>query len=458
MKKAIVDTMRDPQRVDPAHDVALPTDSLGPITSRRPPSLDRETSASTSEWRALLNRDGQPRQLVANVVSFIEAHPRLKDAFSFDEFANRVLITSPLPWVHGRLPAQWTDADRIELQLHIQMLGFPVTKDSIVQDGVLAVARRRRFHPVRTFLNSLEWDKKERLSDWLTEYCHADVGDPDRKRYVQAVGRATLVSAVARVMAPGCKVDSVLTLLGPQGWRKSTAIAVLSEPWTTDSMPDLHTKDAAIQLQGVWLVEMSELSSVNRSAVENTKAFISRPTDRFRPPYGRNAEDCPRQCIFIATTNTSAFLRDESGNRRFWPVRLTAPIDVDALRGDRNQLWAEAYQAFISGEKWHLSPDLEKIAMAEQELRRAPNPLEELLDERLEVAEDEITMMSLLKDVAGFDHDTIRTESQRAGAVARQIAELMSVRGWEQMKPKGRARSRRVVFRRPPNSQASTSE
>jgi putative DNA primase/helicase len=331
-------------------------------------------NALTTEWQPLRNRDGHPRQVVANVVSLIEAHPDLKDAFSFDEFANRVLITERLRWVHGPLPAQWTDADRIELQIFMQELGFPVSKESIVQDGVLAVARRRRFHPVREYLRSLEWDGTERLGDWLTTYCHADVSDSDRKRYVQAVGRATLISAVARVMEPGCKVDSVLTLLSPQGWRKSSAISALSEPWTTDSLPDLHTKDAAIQIQGVWLVEMSELSSVNRSAVENTKAFISRRTDRYRPPYGRNAEDFPRQSIFMATTNTSAFLRDETGNRRFWPVRLTAPIDVDALRRDRDQLWAEAYQAFISGEKWHLSPDLEEIAMAEQELRRAPNP------------------------------------------------------------------------------------
>jgi predicted P-loop ATPase len=181
---------------------------------------------------------------------------------------------------------------------------------------------------VGRYLTHLTWDEIPRIDQWLSTCLGAD-GNPE---YLKAIGPRFLISAVARALRPGCKADQVLVLEGAQGIGKSTAVRVLSEPWTTDSLPDLTSKEAAIQIQGVWIVELAELTSMSRSDVEHIKAFMSRNEDRYRPHWGRSSETRPRRCVFIATTNLQGYLRDETGNRRFWPVRCRS-IDLERLRG-----------------------------------------------------------------------------------------------------------------------------
>jgi len=195
-------------------------------------------------------------------------------------------------------------------------------------------------------LQGLRWDGVERVDRWLWAYLGAEDTE-----YSRAVGSRWLVSAVARVLRPGAKADCCLILEGAQGIRKSTALRKLAGEYFTDELADLGSKDAAMQTRGAWIIELSELARLSHSEVARIKAFMSRTTDRFRPPYGMRLVESPRQCVFAGTVNHSTYLRDETGGRRFWPVAC-GRIDVDGLTRDRDQLWAEAKARFDAGVVW----------------------------------------------------------------------------------------------------------
>lgn len=192
-----------------------------------------------------------------------------------------------------------------------------------------------------------------------------------------------MISAVARVFEPGCKADCCLILEGEQGIRKSTALRVLTQPWFTDEIADIGSKDAALQTRGVWVIEIAELDSMSRSDIGKIKAFMSRMTDRFRPPYGKRPIDSPRQCVFAGSVNHGTYLRDETGGRRFWPVKCEAPvIDVDTLATVRDQLWAEAAYLYFDGKPWWLdSVSLHREAAEEQADRYEGDPWDDLIME-----------------------------------------------------------------------------
>jgi hypothetical protein len=290
----------------------------------------------------------------------------------FDEFSQTIIATKPMVWdKRGSYPRQWTDLDTIHCQTAAQAMLIRPSKDTTF-DAVAMIAHHNRFHPVRDYLNGLAWDGMHRLDGWLHNYFRAN-----DTAFNKLAGAKFMISAVARVMEPGCKADTVLVLEGEQGRRKSSAIAALTGPeWLTDELPDLHTKDAAIQLCGKWIIEVSELSAMARADVETVKKFMSRSVDRYRAPFGKVANDHPRQCVFIATTNDERYLKDQTGNRRFWPVAC-GDIDVDAIRRDRNQLWAESVARYRGGERWWLTGDENRIAEIEQEDRREVDPWEE---------------------------------------------------------------------------------
>jgi predicted P-loop ATPase len=188
-------------------------------------------------------------------------------------------------------------------------------------------------------------------------------------QFVMTVGAKWMISAVARIYAPGSKADAALILEGPQGTGKSTALNILaSENWFTDQIKEIGSKDTALSLQGVLIVELGELSALTRAEVEDVKQWISQTFDRFRVPYGHYTHRFERQCVFAGTTNRDDYLRDETGGRRFWPIR-TGTIDLDTLRRDRDQLWAEAVHRYRAGETWHLDAATEELARDEQEAR-----------------------------------------------------------------------------------------
>src|SRR5581483_7104435 len=191
--------------------------------------------------------------------------------------------------------------------------------------AVQTAARDRPIHPVKAYLHALLWDGVQRVDTWLSAYLGAEDTE-----YARAVGSRWLISAVARIYRPGVKADCCLILEGPQGIKKSTALRTLAGEYFTDELADLGSKDAALQIRGVWIVEISELDSLARSEIASIKAFMSRTADRFRPPFGKRVVECPRQCVFAGTVNHTEYLRDETGARRFWPV-LCGTIDIEAL-------------------------------------------------------------------------------------------------------------------------------
>jgi predicted P-loop ATPase len=239
---------------------------------------------------------------------------------------------------------------------------------------------------------------------------------------------------VARILSPGVKADTCLILEGPQGIKKSTALRVLGEPWFTDQIPELGSKDAAIQIHGVWIVEIAELESMARTEVGRVKAFMSCQSDRFRPPYAARPIDSPRQCVFAGSVNHADYLRDDTGNRRFWPVECKAAvIDIDGLAATKDQLWAEAVYLHFEGKAWWLDTvELTKEAEAEQSARYEGDPWDELIlkwaegRESISVAEVLMNCLEKRKD--------LWTQMDK-----NRVARCLRVNGWARFKSGPRA-------------------
>jgi putative DNA primase/helicase len=312
-------------------------------------------------WASQLRRDlaDIPERNEANVITALTNDEAFAGALVFDEFRQELLVNRPLPWDENALviPRAWSDADDVRCAEWLQRREINVTP-IVVSRSVSAIARDIRIHPVREYLNNIRWDGVPRMETSAIAYLGAE-----DTRLNRAFGSLWMISAIARIMRPGAKVDHMLILEGPQGAKKSTALKALAgEEWFIDELAEIGSKDAAQQLRGVWIVEIAELDAISRAEVSRIKSFLSRSVDRYRPPYERYVIDVPRQCVFAGSVNPDTYLRDETGNRRFWLVRC-GHIDLDALRRDRDQLWAEAVARYREGAVWWLD-DPELIAMA----------------------------------------------------------------------------------------------
>jgi len=350
--------------------------------------LDELTNVdfTTSAWKKDLLRakppmntaEGRILPVLANAIAAFRHAPEWGGVLAFNEFGFGTLALRPTPW--GIVPkGEWTDhEDRLAAEW-LQKQGILVSVE-IAGQAVQTAARDHPFHPVKTYLNGLQWDGVGRLDQWLSRY----LGSADNE-YSRAVGSRWIISAVARIFRPGAKADCCLILEGPQGIRKSTALRTLAGEYFTDELADLGSKDAAMQTRGVWIIELSELDSLSNSDVARIKAFMSRTTDRFRPPYGMRLMESPRQCVFAGTVNQSTYLRDETGGRRFWPVTC-GQITIDELARDRDQLWAEAKIRLDSGEPWWLETvELVRMASDQQVERYEGDPWEEVIAPWIEV-------------------------------------------------------------------------
>ena len=319
-------------------------------------------------WASLLRIDagGAPERNEANVITALSLDAAFAGALMFDEFRQEIIVARSLPWDPAGTahPRPWGEGDDVRCAEWLQRHEINVPP-VVVGRSVVAVSRNIRIHPVRDYLEALAWDGTPRLDAWAVTYLGAE--DTPLHRSMAALW---MISAVARIMQPGCKADHMLILEGPQGIRKSTALKVLaSEPWFTDELAELGSKDAAQQMRGIWIIEMAELDAIGQADVSRIKAFLSRTTDRYRPPYERYVVTVPRQCVFAGTVNPDTYLRDETGNRRFWPLRC-GDIDLDGLRRDRNQLWAEAVARYRAGAPWWIEDRaLVAEASAAQEAR-----------------------------------------------------------------------------------------
>ncbi len=392
------------------------TKGVGKRRSKANGRLDSEAG-----WRAklIIDQHGKPKALLANAIIAFRDAPQWADVLWFDAFHNRTTVRGATPWPSSAGPDRaWTDTDDTRATEWLQHAGIQVKSD-IAGQAAEAVARDRRFHPVLDYLNRCQWDGVPRLDTWATDY----LGVEDSP-YVRAVASRWMISAIARVYEPGCKADCALILEGQQGLLKSTALRTLGVPWYTDDIADLGTKDSALQLAGVWIVELPELDSIRRSDVAKIKAFMSRRTDRFRPPYGRRVIEQPRQCVFAGTVNGDEYLRDETGGRRFWPIVCTA-IDIPRLVADRDQLWGEARARYLAGEPWWLdTAELDAAASEEQSGRYQADVWQERIAKFVELRPS-VTVDEILGGALN-----IAVKDRKPAEVAR-VSQCLRALGWK---------------------------
>lgn len=348
-------------------------------------SSDIGLKSDSKDWMRLLvlDRKGNIKDSVENIRTILSNDPNLS-AVCYDELAGVFAVAGTLPWqTTGR---GWTEMDfsclLVYLDSHYGIYSIQKTRDALND-----VALSRRFHPIRDYLESLPaWDGRERLDTLIVDTLGADDTD-----YVRAVTRKTLVAAVKRVFEPGCKFDHVLILNGPQGIGKSGLFARLGGRWFSDSLTltDMKDKSGSEKLQGWWIMELGELAGMRKADIESVKGFITCTDDRYRPPYGRQVERHPRTSIIVGTTNSeTGFLRDVTGNRRFWPVDVkgrpdgVTPWDLDQSVFD--QVWAEAKVRFECGENLWLEGGLSAEADRMQTLAMERDEREGLVEAYLE--------------------------------------------------------------------------
>lgn len=343
-----------------------------------------EPGQEDDEWRSKLKLTdkGVVAQTIENVAIILRHDPGLAGAVGLNEMDHNIVARRPLPWRAVEASSQWTDADDAALRYYLERFYGISSKDKIF-DAVNVVAGQNRFHPVREYLDGCTWDGVPRVETLLIDYLGAE-----DNAYTRAVTRKALAAAVARIYRPGCKFDYMLTIRGRQGLGKSAMIAKLGGEWFSDTFSTLQGKEAYEQVMGVWLMEVGELAGMRKAEAETIKLYISKQTDRFRPAYGRRLQEFPRQCIFIGTTNESQFLRDTTGNRRFWVVDTPNDPACDMWEELTPEtvalIWAEAVEIYRKGEKLYLTRELEKMAREVQEAYEEENPRAGIVAEYLD--------------------------------------------------------------------------
>lgn len=320
-----------------------------------------------SEWIGLLELDKTGRYVnsASNINTILRNDEYLKDIFAYCSFDGKKYVMRSTPWrdLESRSPLR--DVDYAGVRNYIEVV-YGIASSAKIDDALQLEMERNVFHPITEYIESVEWDGVPRVANLFIDY----FGAKDTP-YVREVSTILCTAAVARVFEPGIKYDTVVTIVGTQGTGKSTFFRTLSKNWFSDSFTTFQGKEAFEQLQGVWFLEMAELSALKRTDVEAAKQYISKNEDLFRPAYGRTVEVFPRQCVIVGTTNESDFLQDPTGNRRFLPVDTNMDLatkDIwEDLPDEVDQIWAEAYILYQNGQKLYLSSDADKIARVEQD-------------------------------------------------------------------------------------------
>ena len=421
------------------HDLALlPEDyvtEVAEVAEEPPPGMDgdpgaeppADNAARGDEWEIQFERDtyGKPKATVRNTELVLRYDADWQGVLGFCELSYRIIKKKSPPMPHS-IEGEWADEDAAALRVWLSHRYRFTPGHGDVTDALIVVARANKFHPVRDYLNSLVWDGESRLDTWLKTAFAAT----DDDRYLRVVGNKALIGAVARVMQPGCKMDNVPILEGEQGRGKSVAIATLFGEWFSDSPLPIGDKEAYQLIQGKWCFELGELDSFNKAEVTALKQFFSQQVDRFRPSYGRYASDHPRQTQFWGSTNQDAYLRDYTGNRRFWPI-YCAQVDRTWVKANRDQLWAEALRLYRDGRNWWVSrdtPDDEadhQVVTDAQDSRLQRDPWEDLLRPWLAANyKDYLSAAEILRDCLEVEPRGMQT------AQMNRLAPILKLLGW----------------------------
>lgn len=351
---------------------------------------------------------------VKGVRLFLENHRNLKERLRFNSFS-----LTPEILVDGKY-RDMCDDDIADFMFVMHENALKARIADVTRE-MFRYARAHNFDPLTEYLAGLKWDGTPRLDMWMTRYLAA----PDTA-YVHAVARKALIGSVARALDPGSKNDDMVILEGPQGTGKSTALRYLyGDRFFTDNLPDFHSKDSFQQLQGSWCVEVAELNKMSKADVGDVKQFLSRVEDKYRPPYERMPIKVRRRVVLWGTVNPEegvGYLKDQTGNRRFYPI-VCGAIDLPGLLAARDQLWAEAADAYRRGEKWFLTGELAEIAKEEQEKRREASPWEVTIQTWLmDQSRDEVTIAEIMSKCLSIpaERQTV-TLSRQAGAALRAL-------------------------------------
>lgn len=391
-----------------------------------------------TSWDQILDSSGAgkpPYQTLTNAVRVIEHDPMWgPDRLWYDEFGGRIMLAnSPV--------REWRDDDDVALTVHMQdTTGMSKIQKHLVSDAVTLVARKRGRHVVREYLLGLKWDGTPRIDLMFEDHWGADSQPTD---YVRAASRNLLIGLVARVMKPGCKCDTMPVFEGKQGIFKSSALSILGGEWYAAIDDSAASKDFLQALRGKWLIELCELNSLSKTESAHIKGMLSRPVDTYRASFGRRTNDIPRQCVFAGTTNHDDWLADETGGRRFWPIRC-GEINLTALAIARDQLFAEALVAYTLGASWWQMP----ATTAEEQRQR------QQYDEWTPIITPWLAEQCVLGATSLFIKDIfsgalkMSSPDQMIKADQMRIAKILKLLGWK--------RDQRDKFWVPPHSNGAT--
>ena len=342
---------------------------------------DDEESLNWTTELEISKQTGVIKSTIDNIWLILENDPNLRGKFALNEFAGRGEILGELPWTPFNKRRAWTDNDNQGLYWYLEKV-YKITGNGKIDSALSLHSEKHKFNDVKNYLESLQWDGVTRLDTLFIDYLGAE-----NTTYVRTVTRKAFVAAVARAMTPGCKYDTMLILAGPQGLGKSTLLDRMSRGWFNDGIRTFEGKEASELLQGVWLIEIQELDAFRKTDVARIKQFLSLRYDRFRAAYGRHVKEIPRCCVFFGTTNTTEFLRDRTGNRRFWPVdvgKIQRSKNIWLQLDDEvNQIWAEAVLRWRFGENLHLVGEVEEESKIIQEEHREMSNLEGMIQDFL---------------------------------------------------------------------------
>lgn len=336
------------------------------------------------DWVLKLTKDGNNRieKTINNVTTVLENDPFLKGKIVVDEFGSCGMVRGSLPWNRSEEKRRWKDVDYAGFYRYMETF-YGITGKEKLDNGLLIVSSQNKINEVKEYLTGLKWDGVKRLDTLLSDYLGAE-----DNAYTRAVMRKSMCAAVARAVLGGVKYDYMPIFAGPQGIGKSTFLAILGKDWFSDSLTSFEGKEAAELIQGTWINEVGELTAMSKQETSAVKQFLSKTHDIYRAAYGRTTDKYPRRCVFFGTSNDSEFLKDSTGNRRFWPVDVgehkakksvwnELPLEVDMI-------WAEAYMYWSLGEELYLPKEIEKMAEEQQEKHRESYAKEGVIKEFLE--------------------------------------------------------------------------
>lgn len=338
-------------------------------------------------WKNQLevNETGDYKRNAHNILTIFRNDPKLSN-FVYDLFSGAACVIGKLPWDASSERRIWEDTDDACLRNYFD-INYGIRSKDLLYDALTERLKQVETHPVKDYLNGLKWDGTPRVERILIDFLGAEDTECNR-----IYAKKTFIAGVRRIFEPGCKHDTILTLVGPKGLGKSSVFGHMGKDWFLDSLKKVDDKDAMQSLQGSWIIEMGELAVLRKSELEAFKSYVTSRVDKFRPSYGRRQVERPRQCLFVATTNDDHFIKDQSGERRFWPVRVTrkmTPEESELFKSIVDQLWAESKHYYEKGETTFLNPKQEKDfgKLAEEFIDADPRKgmIEEFLEVKLPV-------------------------------------------------------------------------